>query len=497
MKILLTFTGFHDPYTIGLVGEEEVSGPILSLVNEIAFDRVILFSTTRTDKYTQLTKDALRSLHTAITVETLEIPLDDPTDYPLILRGLRDHFKKVSHTFPDGDMYISVASGTPQMHACWLLLVASGEIPAHILHIRPPRFVTGERPLISEIDLTSRDFPVVKPNILTDTATDVIHPDLDTAVREIGIIGDYPSMKRALEVASILAPTNASMLLLGETGTGKELFAKLIHRLSARPQGPFIPINCASIPKELVESTLFGYKKGSFTNAVSDQTGKFDAAHKGTLFLDELAELPISTQSKLLRILEDGMVEPLGNPKPHKVDVRIVAATNQDINQAIKGGRFRQDLYYRLNVGEIRLPPLRERKSDIPKIGLHILDRLNYSLKKPKRFSTGALRKLQEYPWPGNVRDLKNIIERSALLSRNSVLTDMDVLIPEEDKETSNRGSFPEPQEGFVLDEFLSGARRELIAKALEAAKGNQSEAARLLGISPQAVHKFLKTEKK
>ena len=144
-----------------------------------------------------------------------------------------------------------------------------------------------------------------------------------------------------------------------------------------------------------MESTLFGHKKGSFTNAVSDQTGKFDAAHKGTLFLDELGELPIATQSKLLRILEDGMVEPLGNPKPHKVDVRIVAATNQDINQAIKDGRFRQDLYYRLNVGEVRIPHLRERRSDIPKIALHILDGLNHSLKKPKRFSIGALRKLR------------------------------------------------------------------------------------------------------
>ena len=497
MKILLTFTGFHDPYTIGLVGEEEISGPILSLVNEVAFDRVILFSTPRTGKHTQLTKDALRSLYPALNVETLEIPLDDPTDYLLILRGLRDRFGQISHTFPDGDIYISVASGTPQMHACWLLLVASGEIPARILHIRPPRFVTVERPLISEVDLTSHDFPIVRPNIFIDTATDIIHPDFDTAVREIGIIGDHPSMEMALEVASILAPTNASMLLLGETGTGKELFSKLIHRLSNRTQGPFIPINCASIPKELVESTLFGHKKGSFTGAVSDQTGKFDAAHKGTLFLDELGELPISTQSKLLRVLEDGMIEPLGNSKSHKVDVRIVAATNQDINQAIKDGRFRQDLYYRLNVGVIQIPPLRERRSDIPKIALRILDGLNHSLKKPKRFSTSALKKLQKYSWPGNVRDLKNIIERSALLSSNNVLTNMDILIPEEQKETSDRGVFPEPQEGFVLDEFLSGARRELITKALEAAKGNQSEAARLLGISPQAVHKFLKTEKK
>jgi DNA-binding NtrC family response regulator len=493
MKILFTFTGFHDPYTIGLVGEEELSGPILSLVNEVVFDRVILFSTPRTDKHTRLTKDALRSLHPALTVETLEMPLDDPTDYPLILRGLRDHFRQVSHTFPDGDFYISVASGTPQMHACWLLLVASGEMPAHILHIRPPRFVTGERPLISEIDLTSPDFPVVKPNIFSDIVTDIIHPDLDTAVKEIGIVGDHLSMKKAIEIAATLAPTDVPMLILGETGTGKELFAKLIHRLSNRQGYPFIPINCAAIPKELVESILFGHKKGAFTGATSDQAGKFDAVHKGTLFLDELAELPVSTQSKLLRVLQDGMVEPLGSAKPHKVDVRVIAATNQDIKEAIKTGKFRQDLYYRLNVGEIRLPPLRERKSDIPKIALYALERINHSLKNKKRLSIDALSKLQDYPWHGNARELENAIERSVRLSKKDVLDAGDILI-DDVPDCRLPAAMPEPQAGFSIEEYLSTSRKALINKAMELAGGNRSKAARLLGISPQAVHKFLKT---
>lgn len=379
------------------------------------------------------------------------------------------------------------------MHACWLLLVASGEMPAHVLHIRPPRFVTGERPLISEIDLTSPDSPVVKPNMFSATATDIIHPDLDTAMREIGIIGDHPSMKKAIEIAATLAPTDLPMLILGETGTGKELFAKLIHRLSDRAQGPFIPINCAAIPKELVESILFGHKKGSFTNAISDQTGKFDAAHKGTLFLDELGELPIPTQSKLLRVLEDGLVEPVGNPKPHKVDVRIIAATNQDIRESIKSGKFRQDLYYRLNVGEILLPPLRERKSDIPKIALYVLDHINESLKYPKRLSTGALRSLQSHSWQGNARDLENVIERSARLSQKGVLEAKDLSISEPIGMDNVSGGIPEPQPGFSLEAYLADSRKELINTALEIAGGNQSEAARLLDISPQAVHKFLK----
>jgi transcriptional regulator with PAS, ATPase and Fis domain len=265
--------------------------------------------------------------------------------------------------------------------------------------------------------------------------------------------------------------------------------------LSNRSEYPFIPINCAAIPKELVESILFGHRKGAFTGAISDRTGKFDAAHTGTLFLDELAELPVSTQSKLLRVLQDGMVEPLGSAKPHKVDVRVVAATNQDIKEAIKTGNFRQDLYYRLNVGEIRLPPLRERKSDIPKIALYVLERINHSLKNQKRLSTGALRKLQDYPWYGNARELENAIERSVRLSQKTVLEAEDLLIPEPIGVDNMSGIVPEP--GFSIEEYLSTSRKALINKAMELAGGNRSEAARLLGISPQAVHKFLKTDKK
>ncbi|MCX7858168.1 MAG: sigma-54 factor interaction domain-containing protein [Deltaproteobacteria bacterium] len=174
------------------------------------------------------------------------------------------------------------------------------------------------------------------------------------------------------------------ILILGETATGKELFAKLIF-ISNRSRQPFVAINCSAISKDLAESILFGHKRGAFTGAITDQTGKFDTAHAGTLFLDELGELPIATQSKLLRVLEDGMIEPLGYTKPHKADIRIIAATNQNIHEAIKSGKFRYDLYYRLDVGEIHLLLLRRRRSDIPKIALYILDKINESLKSPKR----------------------------------------------------------------------------------------------------------------
>lgn len=376
------------------------------------------------------------------------------------------------------------------------MLVASGEVPARILHIRPPQFVTKDRMLITEIDLGSPDFPVIKPNLyISDRKDEVPHPDINDVIRDVGIVGDHPLMKKAIEIAAMLAPSDVPMLILGETGTGKELFAKLIHRLSNRSKNPFVSINCGAIPKELAESILFGHKRGAFTGAIADLTGKFDAANTGTLFLDELGELPMSTQSKLLRVLDDGMVETLGHAKPHKVDVRIIAATNQNIHEAIKSGKFRQDLYYRLSVGEIHLPPLRKRRSDITKIALYILDRINETLKKPKRLSTGALIRLQNHSWQGNARDLDNVIERSARLSRKEVLDAEDLMITEPVGDDNSSLTSPDLHQGFSIEKYLADSRKELINKALEIAGGNQSEAARLLDISQQAVHKFLKKE--
>lgn len=492
MDILLTFTGFHDPYAVGLIGQDEQPGPILSLVGARPFDRIILFSTPGTKKNTIATTQALHTFHPELDVEVRDLPLADPTGYVAILRGLRAHAHEIYQHTPHAQYFVAVASGTPQMHACWVLLTASGEIPAHLLHVRPPRFVSKERPLVSAVDLTTPEFPLVRAQIGTMEGSEGTPPDIETAVRQLGIVGDHPAVQKALEMGAMLAASRVPILLLGETGTGKELFARLVHRLSGRPGDLFVPLNCAAIPKDLVESMLFGHKRGAFTGAVSDQSGKFDQADRGTLFLDELAELPLPTQAKLLRVLQDGVVEPLGGERPHKVDVRIIAATNQDVRKAIKRGQFREDLYYRLNVGEIRLPPLRERRSDIPKIALSVLDRVNATLKKPKRFSPGALTRLQQHPWPGNVRDLENVIERSVRLARREVLGADDLLITEPVLAADPLATLPEPHEGFSLEEYLTSARKQLILRALEAARGNQSEAARLLGITPQAVHKFL-----
>lgn len=493
MDVLLTFTGFHDPFSLDLIGKDEQKGPILSLVSEKRFEKIILFSTPMTANNTVETQKALKNFFPNIDVDIKEVFLDDPTEYFAILKGLRFHIKDIIETIPNANYYISVASGTPQMHACWLLLAASGEIPAHILHVRPPRFITANQPVVTDIDLSSPEFPIIRSNICSIDSHDILITDCKTIIRQLGIVGEHPKMNKALEMGIMLATSEVPILVLGETGTGKELFAKFIHRVSGRTEGNFVPINCGAIPKELVESILFGHKKGAFTGAIKDQRGKFVLADKGTLFLDELGELPLDIQVKLLRVLQDGIIEPVGATDFKQVDVRIIAATNKDLRKSIKDGFFREDLYYRLNIGEIYLPPLHERKSDIPKIALHILDRINANLKFPKRLSQAALKKLQIQSWPGNVRELENAIERSARLTRNNILEADDLILSTSLTPPDNHTSIPEPHNGFSMNQFFDEIRTRLISQALDLTKGNQSEAARLLGVSPQAIHKFIK----
>jgi DNA-binding NtrC family response regulator len=492
MKILLTFTGFHDPYFKGLLDQEEQPGPIISLLKNRLFNKIYLFDTPNTKDITSNTKEEIQKLIPDIEVDIKSTPLSDPTNYEDILFGLKAHLEEIQNKEVKAEFFIAVASGTPQMHASWLLLSASGVIPANIIHIRPPKFVTKDHPIISEIDLNFIDFPDVRLRSPGVRRTDETEADPNIVLQGLGIVGDHPSMQKVFEIGALLAPSTVPILIQGETGTGKELIAKYIHQMSGRVDKPFIPVNCAAIPTELAESVLFGHKQGAFTGAIRDQIGKFDSADNGSLFLDELGELSLIAQSKLLRVLQDGIIEPLGSSKSHKVNVRIICATNRSLKKLINRGEFREDLYYRLNVGELKLPSLRERRSDIPKIALFILDKINLSLRNPRRFSTKALARLQSHKWHGNVRDLENVIERSVRLSRNLTIDADDLIITEPVTYADPLEALPEPNEGFELDMFIKSVRKQLILRAIEKAGGNKSKAASMLGISPQAVHKFV-----
>jgi len=496
MNILLTFTGFHDPYAKDLVSGVEQTGPILTLVSEKHFDIVYVFSTPQMSKITQETNIALGQRHPDIKVDIIDFQIDDPTDYSQIITGLRSHFQKISETHETSQFFVATASGTPQMHVCWALLTASGEIPARVLHTRPPRFVTDKMPIVTEVDFADKDFPVIRAKSIASIDIDLENDGINpyALIESIGIIGDHPQFNKCLETAVLLSQTDLPVFILGESGVGKELIARLIHQLSNRGKKgeKLVTVNCGAIPETLAESTLFGCVKGAFTGSTANRKGRFRMADKGTLFLDEIGDLPVQIQIKILRALQDGDIQPVGTDDSHEVDVRIIAATNKEIDKAIEQREFRDDLYFRLQAGEFRIPPLRERKTDIPKLAAHFLDNANKMLRKQKRFTPETMSTFMSYSWPGNVRELENTVNRVVVLTRGVEIKPeslpMNIL-----KNMDYSKGIPEPHDGFKIDEYQKKIRRELFEKAIVLSNGNKSQAARLLGVTPQAVSKFVK----
>lgn len=300
------------------------------------------------------------------------------------------------------------------------------------------------------------------------------------------IIGKSPRMLEVAEHIKKVASTKTTVLLLGESGTGKELFARAIHDLSPRKDHPFLPINCAAIPRELLESELFGYEKGAFTGAGEKKLGKLELADKGTVFLDEIGEMEISLQSKLLRTLQDGELERIGGTNPVKVDIRIVAASNRDLEAAVADNMFREDLYYRLNVFPITIPPLRERKDDIPALVEHFTVKYSAEMNIPRKgISQDAMEMMMNYVWKGNIRELENVIERALILSDGNTITRDDLRLTSAD---SPDKTVEDIALDGTLDDVAKAALRIVesrrIKKALEDTHGNKSRAAEILEVS-------------
>jgi transcriptional regulator with GAF, ATPase, and Fis domain len=305
------------------------------------------------------------------------------------------------------------------------------------------------------------------------------------------IIGSGPAMQALFKNTALVAPTDYTVLITGETGTGKELVARAVHNVSKRAARTMIKINCAALPPQLIESELFGHEKGSFTGATDKRLGKFEVAHGSTIFLDEIGELPLELQAKLLRVLQEKEIERIGGKGVQKVDVRIIAATNRDLQQEVAEGRFRADLYYRLNVFPLVVPPLRERPEDILPLATHFLGRISKKLGKPLTgIATPSVHEMQRYRWPGNVRELEHVLERAALLSYSPILTLAETLAP-----ASTSPSFP-IQDTINLVRPLHESMREAILAAL-AQSGNrirgQGGAAELLNIKPTTLEARMK----
>jgi two-component system response regulator PilR (NtrC family) len=284
-----------------------------------------------------------------------------------------------------------------------------------------------------------------------------------------------------------VAGTTSTVLIAGESGTGKELVAKAIHALSPRTEAPFVSVNCGALTETLLESELFGHMKGAFTDAHQTKKGLFEAAHRGTLFLDEVGETPPAMQVKLLRALQDKKIRRVGGTDEIEVDVRVVAATNRPLERLVEERRLREDLFYRLNVIPIRLPPLRERRDDIPLLADHFLERFRKEMGKGvAKISEEAMSRLLRYHWPGNVRELENVIERAVALETTPTV--LPERLPEALQSAPNSAASPEFREGFRLDQHLLSIERELLREALGRAKGERAAAATLLGISPRSL---------
>ena len=309
-----------------------------------------------------------------------------------------------------------------------------------------------------------------------------------------GIIGRSPRMKQVFDLIIQAAPSRSTMLITGESGTGKELVARAIHTNSSRADRAFVTVNSGNLPPELLESTLFGHVKGAFTGAVYPKKGLCDLADKGSIFFDEIGNIPLETQAKLLRVIQEREFMRLGGMETIKVDVRIIAATNCDLKQMVEEGRFREDLYYRLHVINIYLPPLRERKEDIPVLAQHFLEKYGEeNNKKALELAPEALDLLMEYHWPGNVRELENVIERAVVLATGSRIgTD---LIPDHVR-TAPAFQIPKfvvPPEGISFKDVITNVEKRLIESTLEAAGGVQKRAAELLGIKPTTLNEMIK----
>lgn len=367
-----------------------------------------------------------------------------------------------------------------------VMISGHGNIESAVRAIKMGAFDFVEKPL--SLDKTV----LVVGNAVKQRRLEAENRELRATVdRRQTIVGDSYVMRQLLEQVAMAAPTNGRVLIYGENGTGKELVARTIHGHSRRARGPFIEVNCAAIPEELIESELFGHMKGSFTGATADRRGKFELADGGTLFLDEIGDMSVKTQAKVLRALQEQVVEPVGGQSSVKVDVRVIAATNKDLPTEIRAGRFREDLYFRLNVIPISVPPLRERENDAILLAGHFIGEFAREYgRRPKHLDVGAATGLRSYRWPGNVRELRNVIERLMIMVPGDTITLPNLAFLEG---TASLGTEPAGAPALPLHEARDRFEREYIMRALAAHNGNISRTADALGVERSNLYRKMR----
>ena len=509
--ILITFIGMKDPYP----ADDETPGPILSLLKTKPFNEIFLLCSS--PAFLERAHDLERELHDEHIegkVNPIDFPIADVISYEEIWQKLIKTLDGINELMPShfNEWYFLLDSGTPQMKACLLLAGKTGRYKARILQGIPPYHAQGIY-RVRDITEATPSLPVQpvqqsisavlhEPQTLYQGAAGEIepnypHPSPQERAEYASIISQSPGMREAVLLAERAARYLEPVLILGETGTGKTVLARMIHERSQRRASPFIELNCSAIPEGLAESTIFGHERGAFTGADRAKTGALRTAHRGTIFLDEIGDLSLPVQAKLLKALEEKVFLPVGSDKPVSVDVRVIAATNKDLKRLIEEGTFRRDLYQRLNVISITIPPLRKRPEDIEALIAKTLSDWNVEYGEQKHLADSARAMLRAYPWPGNVRELLNAIRSAAAICMQ------DEIQPEhlpDDIRLSGRGnaSFEDtmgnlPEGGINLPARLLQIEWGYVSRALRTANGNREAAARMLGITGHSLRKALR----
>lgn len=481
MNVLISWLGKTDIDHMQV--DKFASIATLATKHNVIFDRITILANNWEEhwqRYEDWLNKQLAVIGRPANVEIIRQSLSSPTDYSAVAAIMQRHLAGLTQT--PADIFINLTSGTPAMTAVSVLL-GKGIYQCHLLQTAPDSSVEEVR---IPFDFAATYAKVARSNIKTKVATG---PKFSSAFSDL--VAKSAVMQQTIFKAQKLATTDLPALLLGETGTGKEVLAKAIHAASARGDKPMKIINCGAIPDNLVDSILFGHVKGAFTGADKDHAGLFEQADGGTLFLDEVGELTSSVQVKLLRALQQGEITRVGDSKTRTVDVRILAATHRPISQMVSEGTFREDLYFRLAVGVIELPALRERPGDIPELLQQILAEINTNFARQpdfvsKTISNDAIKFAETYNWPGNIRALWNTLNRAVLWAECNEISAVHLQQagPPAAFSITSEPKVPDLVAGFDVHQYIDGIKEKLVHAALDKANGNLSKAAKLLGLA-------------
>ena len=520
MHVLLTWMGMQDPFSAGqrrlhpvvrdvsnLLERDQVEqarrlcdqalhanerpGPVLTLLANERFDVLHILHQSGHASRKAAMERALAELHPDLRVEFHLVELTDPRSYDELFTGVRAVCRQVREMHGEKDVAygIHLSPGTPQMHATWILITQTGIFPATTFQTTE----VADRPPAEAVTIPfDLDVEVVQP-ALDSMQAEVRTLSLERAIEESAfkaLIHRSDAMRTVIGKALQLARLNISVLIVGPSGTGKELLARGVHFSSPRANRPFVAVNCGAFPETLIEAELFGHERGAFTGAAGRRKGLFEQANSGTLFLDEIGELPLHLQPRLLRAVEQGVIRRIGGEDDISVDVRIIAATNVDLRQRVADGGFRQDLFYRLNEVMLTLPSLSERPSDIEVLADHFVRRFNDEFAgtdpeyTPKTLGTGAKRALLSFPWPGNVRQLSNVIRRVLALAEGDRIERRDIVaalgMGPQSSTDQMLAALSLPDDGFRIVEFLEQIEMQLIQQACRESRTIAEASARL-----------------